>query len=126
VKRRKVLLANVPELVGNALREEIRRQHGLVECNDINTAQLLQVVAETQSNLVIIPLLQSIETGICSHLLNLYPELHVLAVSTNASCSLLFRRKMCAKRTGPAFPNRILKMIREANYVFYSLRRSNK
>ena len=135
VKRRKVLLVNASDLIGVVLQQEIAHLHRLAwppgdlyrvaiaPAEDFDPAAVVQMVKIVKPNLLVLPLPQAHGTGTFERLLDLFPDLHVFAMSTKADCGVLYRRKLSAKLVVPASSTNILNTIRKANSVFYRARK---
>ena len=116
VDKIKVLLANRPKILRELLSGLIQRQFDMeVVGEELDPVELLLAVDETRANVVVLDLLDSgEEPGICSHLLAEYPQLLVLALSSERERAVLCRQIIHKETLSNASDDEILAAIRRA------------
>jgi DNA-binding NarL/FixJ family response regulator len=90
----KVLLANGPEALRTSLATFLQQQSDIeVVGTVLDPIELLVAVEDTQADVVVVTLPDTGEMpGICSHLLHEYPQLLILALSSDRTRACVYRQ----------------------------------
>jgi DNA-binding NarL/FixJ family response regulator len=79
----RVLLADLPQVVHNAVHYALSRQLDMIVTSVSNNMEILLAAGETQADVVVLVMKNARLPGIATHLLQEYPNLKILAVSAN-------------------------------------------
>lgn len=92
----RVLLANHPMMVSDAIRQVVTDQEDMELVGDCRgPMKILQETGRTQADAVIFPQEGNEELGLCSQLLAVYPDLTIISVAEN---NVAFTQQLCAHR----------------------------
>ena len=114
--RVKVLLADMPHALRASL-EELLQHHNDVEVvgTVLDPVELLIAVGDTQADVVVVTLPDSGEMpGICSHLFAEYPQLLILALSSDRTGACIYKQVTAVEPLIDTSEEEILKAIRQA------------
>jgi hypothetical protein len=82
---------------------------------ETDPVEILLATAETEAQVVVLDLLEgNADPGICSHLLTEFPQLLILALSSNRDTGILYRQRIVKKRLNAPSDGEILSAIRRA------------
>jgi DNA-binding NarL/FixJ family response regulator len=115
-QRIKVLLANEPQTLRTRI-EALLQNHSDVEAigTVLDPIELLLAVEENQADVVVVTLPDSGEMpGICSHLLHEYPQLLILALSSDRHRACVYRQVMTVADLPDTSDEALLRAIRTA------------
>ncbi len=112
----KILLLDVPDKIRDLLEAAIRRQNNMETVGEaFDPIDLLLVVDDTESDVVIMGHPQADRLpGICTHLLAEYPDLLILALSTQDSRAFLYERRIAQEEFSYKTPEDLIAKIGEA------------
>ena len=112
----KVLLANGPEALRTGLATMLQQQSDIeVVGTVLDPIELLVAVEDTQADVVVVTLPDSGEMpGICSHLLQEYPQLLILALSSARTRACVYRQAITAEPLADVSDEGILTALRRA------------
>ena len=79
----RVLLADLPQVVYNAVHYALSRQLDMIVTSVSNNMEILLAAGETQADVVVLAMKNARLPGIATHLLQEYPNLKILAVSAD-------------------------------------------
>jgi DNA-binding NarL/FixJ family response regulator len=97
VNKIRVLLANHPMMVPDAIRQLVAEQEDMELVGDCRgTMKILQETGRTKADAVILAQEGRDEPGICSQLLAVYPDLTILSVTTDLGS--VFTQQLCLHR----------------------------
>jgi DNA-binding NarL/FixJ family response regulator len=110
----KVLLANRPEVVRTGLATLLQQQSDIEVVETVlDPIELLVAVGETQADVVVVTLPDSGEMpGICSHLLQEYPQLLILALSSARTRACVYRQAIMVEPLADMSDEGILAAVR--------------
>ncbi|HEX8185339.1 MAG TPA: hypothetical protein VF747_11320 [Blastocatellia bacterium] len=111
-----VLLAIRSHAAREYLRRLIQSQQDMVIVGvETDPVEILLATAETEAQVVVLDLLEgNADPGICSHLLTEFPQLLILALSSNRDTGILYRQRIVKKRLNAPSDGEILSAIRRA------------
>jgi DNA-binding NarL/FixJ family response regulator len=115
-RRVRVLLADIPHLLRASL-ERLLQHHRDIEVVEtvIDPVELLIAVEDTQADVVVVTLPDSGEMpGICSHLFAEYPQLLILALSSDRTRACIYKQVTAVEQLIDTSEEEILKAIRQA------------
>ena len=117
----KVLLANSQESLRESLRKLIYCQTDMEVVGEAREPiELLLMVGKTQAEVVIVTLPNTDEDpGIYSHLLAEYPQLLILALSTEHENAYLYRQLTAKEHISKASEEVILAVIRKVKNTYF-------
>lgn len=93
----RVLLANHPLLVPDAIRQLVAEQEDMELVGDCRgPMQILQETGRTKADAVILAHEGTKEAGLCSQLLAVYPDLTILSVAPSMEAAHM--QQMCSRR----------------------------
>lgn len=93
----RVLLANHPMMVPDAIRELLGKQEDMELVGDCRgPMKILQETGRTKADAVILAQEGTDEPGLCSHLLSVYPDLTILSVTPDLTSA--FTQQLCLHR----------------------------
>lgn len=93
----RVLLANHPMMVPEAIRQLVEEQEDMEVVGDCRgPMKILQETGKAKADIVILAQEGSEELGLCSQLLAVYPDLAILSVATDLSVA--FTQQLCSHR----------------------------
>jgi DNA-binding NarL/FixJ family response regulator len=109
-----VLLATRPQQLREWLRNLIQTQVDMEVVGEVfDPIELLLAIDETQADVAIVEMLDANkDPGICSHILAEYPQLLVIAVSSERGRAFLFRQRIDKESLHQASDEEILSAIR--------------
>lgn len=110
----KVLLANRPEALRTGLVMLLQQQSDIEVAGTIlDPVELLVAVGDTQADVVVVTLPDSGEMpGICSHLLQEYPQLLILALSSARTRGCVYRQAITVESLADLSDAGILTAVR--------------
>ena len=110
----KVLLANGPEALRTDLATFLQQQSDIeVVGTVLDPIELLVAVADTQADVVVVTLPDTGEMpGICSHLLHEYPQLLILALSSDRTRACVYRQTIMVEPLADISDEGILAVLR--------------
>jgi len=116
-QRMRVLLANGPEELRTYLEALLQQQSDVEVVGQIqDPIELIMAVEDTQADMVIVTLPESGEMpGICSHLLYEYPQLLILALSSDRTKACVYRQIIRTEQLPDTSDEGLLRAIRQAN-----------
>ncbi|HNK16321.1 MAG: response regulator transcription factor [Nitrospira sp.] len=92
----RVLLANHPVMVPDAIRELVAKQEDMEVVGDCRgPMKILQEAGRTKADVVIFSQEGNEELGLCSQLLAVYPDLTIISMAEN---DVAFTQQLCAHR----------------------------
>lgn len=111
----KIILAISDSEASKKVYEMIESQNGLtIAAEAFNPVETLMLMAETEADLVMLDLPDTNEDpGICSHLLAEFPQLVIIALSSNCQEAILYRHNISKTRIKDASDKQILALIRQ-------------
>lgn len=111
----RVLLSNGQSMFSDVLRDMIQIQPDMEVVGEIpEPLELLVAVAETGAEVVVMPVHENREPGICSHLLSEYPSLLLITVSHDFKRAVLFKQIITREVITKATKEDVLLLIRRA------------
>ena len=97
VEKIRVLLANHPLMIPDAVRQLVAEQNDMELVGDCRGAmKILQETGRTKADAVIIAQEVTDEPGLCSQLLSVYPDLTILSVTPDLTSA--FTQQLCSHR----------------------------
>ena len=110
----KVLLANGPEALRTDLATFLQQQSDIeIGGTVLDPIELLVAVADTQADVVVVTLPDTGEMpGICSHLLHEYPQLLILALSSDRTRACVYRQTIMVEPLADISDEGILAVLR--------------
>jgi len=97
VKRIRVLLANHPMMVPDAIRRLVEEQDDMELVGDCRgPMKILQETGRTKADAVILAQEGTDEPGLCSQLLAVYPDLTILSINQDMTAG--FMQRLCSQR----------------------------
>jgi DNA-binding NarL/FixJ family response regulator len=97
VDKIRVLLANHPVMIPDAIRQLVAEQEDMQLVGDCRgPMHILQETGRTKADAVILAQEDAKETGLCSQLLAVYPDLTILSVTSDLSSA--FTQHLCSSR----------------------------
>jgi DNA-binding NarL/FixJ family response regulator len=97
VDKIRVLLANHPVMVPNAIRQSMAEQNDMELVGDCRgPMKILQETGRTKADAVILMQEGMEETGLCSQLLAVYPDLTILSMTLNMESA--YTQQLCSRR----------------------------
>ena len=97
MKKIRVLLANHPMMVPDAIRQLVAEQEDMELVGDCRgPMHILQETSRTKADAVILAHEGMVEPSLCSQLLATYPDLTILSVASDLSTA--FTQQLCANR----------------------------
>lgn len=111
-----VLLAVKSHATRDYLSALIQNHKDILIVGDVvQPLEILVTVAESKAQVVVLELPDGAQDpGICSHLLGEFPDLLILALSTNREKAILYRQKIVKKQLNRPSDRQILSAIRRA------------
>ncbi|RPH78573.1 MAG: hypothetical protein EHM80_09965 [Nitrospiraceae bacterium] len=93
----RVLLANYPVMIPDAIRELVAEQEDMELVGDCRGAmKILQETGRTKADAVVLAHDGGSDSGLCSQLLSVYPDLTILSVASDLATA--FTQQLCASR----------------------------
>jgi DNA-binding NarL/FixJ family response regulator len=112
----KILLAVSSEHIHEYLSKLIQGQQDMIIVGDTSQmVETLMATARTEAQVVILELPRpDVDPGICSHLLTEFPDLVVLAISSNREKAISYQQRIVKRRLNNPSDRDILSTIRQA------------
>jgi hypothetical protein len=99
VNKIRVLLGNHPQMIPDSIRQLVMEQQDMELVGDCRgTMKILQETGRTKADAVILAHEGTLEPGLCSQLLAVYPDLTVLSVTTDLTYA--FAQQLCPRCLG--------------------------
>lgn len=110
-----ILLLKLPSTIRDALKEVLADQADMQVVNELSDpVEVLLAVGQTGTDVVILGMEDRKLPGIASHLLDQYPHLKILAISTDGRHLFLYELRPELAPIGEMEPHRLIRAIREA------------
>lgn len=120
MKRLRVLLANYPIMIPDAIRQLVRDQEDMEVVGDCRgPMKILQETGRTKADAVVLAQEGTAELGLCSQLLAVYPDLTIVSVTSNGTlgyAQYLYARR---KQFVSAKEQNIIQALRVTTQSFY-------
>ncbi len=98
MKKIRVMLANHPEVIPDAVRKMVEAQADMEIVGDVRgPMRILQEVGRTKADAVILASTNPKAPGLCSQLLSVYPDLTIFAIGDDLQQG--FVEQMCLRRS---------------------------
>lgn len=115
MERIRILLAEIPQTLCGVIKEIISAEPDMEIVGEVTDGiRLLLAAGEAQADVVVTGLRDSELPGICSHLLNEYPHLKVLALTTDGRTGSLYEFQLHEVPLGEISQQELLAAIRSA------------
>jgi DNA-binding NarL/FixJ family response regulator len=110
-----ILLLKLPSTVRDALKEVLADQADMQVVNELSDPmEVLLAVGQTGADVVILGMEDGKLPGIASHLLDQYPHIKILAISTDGRHLFLYELRPELAPIGEMEPHRLIHAIRAA------------
>ena len=97
MEKTRVLLANHPMMIPDAIRQLLAEQEDMEIVGDLRgPMKILQETGSTKADAVILAHEGTDEPGLCSQLLAVYPDLTILSVTPDLASA--FTQQLCSRR----------------------------
>ena len=97
MKKIRVLLANHPMMIPDAIRQLVAEQEDMEVVGDCRgPMRIIQETGRTKADAVILAQEGTDEPGLCSQLLAVYPDLTIMSVTTDMASA--FTQQLCSHR----------------------------
>lgn len=115
VNKIRVLLANYPMMVPDAVREVLAEQDDMEVVGDCRgPMKILQETGRTKADAVILAQEGTDEPGLCSQLLAVYPDLIILGITIDMSSAFTQQMRSHRQRIATVYEPELLEWLRRA------------
>ena len=115
MERIRILLGEIPQELGDNFKQAVAAQPDMELVGEVrNGVDLLLAAGHFHADVVVLGIRDSELPGICSHLLDEYPHINVLAVGTNGQQAFLYKSRPCMVSLNEISPEALLAAIRSA------------